>query len=196
MLPHLPELLEECRLLHGHLCPGQVLGARMALLGCDLIGVRDPRGEDRKKLIVWVEIDRCMTDAIAAATGVRLGRRSLKFFDYGKVAATFLNIETGKAFRIVALESSRELADKLFGTTSDKKGRQMKTYLTAADKDLFAFAEVVVNYGENDQPGHPRRRVICELCGEGINDAREIMQSGSLICRPCASGSDSYYRII
>lgn len=166
----------------------------MAVLGCNLIGVRDPRGEDRKKLIVWVEIDRCMTDAIGAATGVRLGRRSLKFFDYGKVAATFLNTETGKSFRIIALESSRALADKLFGYTADKKDRQMKAYLTAADQDLFAIKEVVVSYDENDKPGRPRKRVICELCGEGINDAREIMKDGRQICRPCAYGS--YYGAI
>ena len=90
----LAELLKECEHLHGHMCAGQVLGARMALLGCREIGIDDPRGADRKKLIVWVEIDRCMTDAISAVTGVRLGKRSLKYLDYGKVAATFFNTET------------------------------------------------------------------------------------------------------
>src|SRR5919202_4044832 len=102
-LPSIDELLEECGRLHGHLCAGQLLGVRMALLGCELLGISDPRGADRKRLIVWVEIDRCMTDAVSAVTGARLGKRSLKFVDYGKVAATFLNRETGKAFRIVAL---------------------------------------------------------------------------------------------
>ncbi|MBC7933077.1 MAG: TraR/DksA C4-type zinc finger protein [Rubrivivax sp.] len=193
MLPSLPELLEECRVLHGHLCPGQVLGARMALLGCGLINVRDPRVEDRKKLIVWVEIDRCMADAIGAATGVRLGRRSLKFVDFGKVAATFHNAATGKSFRIVALESSRALADQLFPSIVDKKDRQMKTYLSAADEDLFAFREVVVNYVDNDKPGHPRIRVICELCGEGVNDGREVQKAGQQLCRPCAS--QAYYHL-
>lgn len=194
MLPPLPELLEECKTLHGHLCPGQVLGARMALLGCNLIGVHDPRGADRKKLIVWVEIDRCMTDAIGAATGVRLGRRSLKFFDFGKVAATFFNTETGKAFRIVALESSRQLADKNFQSVADKKERQMLAYQTACDEDLFTVKDVVVNYDENDQPGRPRSRIICEHCGEGVNDAREVNIEGRLFCRPCASGS--YYQVL
>lgn len=192
MLPSLPELLEECRILHGHLCPGQVLGARMALLGCGLIDITDPRGNDRKKLIVWVEIDRCMTDAIGAATGVRLGRRSLKFFDYGKVAATFLNTETGVAFRLAALESSRELADRQFNSIADKKARQMTAYQTAADKELFTFKQVVVNYDENDQPGRPRSRVICENCGEGVNDAREVMMDSRVLCRPCAT--TNYYR--
>src|SRR2546430_11416195 len=110
----LDELLEECGNLHGHMCAGQLLGARMAVLGCRLIGVDDPRGADRKRLIVWVEIDRCMADAVSAATGVRLGKRSLKFFDYGKVAATFLNTSTGKAVRIAALEESRALSDERY----------------------------------------------------------------------------------
>src|SRR5215204_582606 len=105
-------LLEECERLHGHMCAGQLLGTRMALLGCKSIGVADPRGKDRRKLIVWVEIDRCMADAISAVTGVRLGKRSLKYVDFGKVAATFLNTEEKRAVRIVALESSRTLADE------------------------------------------------------------------------------------
>ena len=80
------ELLERCKQAHGHLCAGQLLGVRMALLGCDVLGIRDPRGSDQKKLIVWVEVDRCMTDAVSAVTGTRLGKRTLKFLDYGKVA--------------------------------------------------------------------------------------------------------------
>ena len=106
------ELLERCEQAHGHLCPGQLLGVRMALLGCDRLGIKDPRGSDKKKLIVWVEIDRCMTDAVSAVTGTRLGKRTLKFLDYGKVAATFLNLDTGEAVRIVARESARDLADR------------------------------------------------------------------------------------
>src|ERR671926_1268102 len=99
MMTSLNDLLAECERLHGHMCAGQLLGVRMALLGCRLIGVDDPRGADRRKLIVWVEIDRCMTDAISAVTGVRLGKRSLKYVDYGKVAATFLNTDTNRAVR-------------------------------------------------------------------------------------------------
>ncbi len=97
-------LLKECERLHGHMCAGQLLGTRMALLGCRLLEINDPRGADKKKLIVWVEIDRCMTDAISAVTGVRLGKRSLKYVDYGKVAATFVNTETNRAVRIIDLK--------------------------------------------------------------------------------------------
>src|ERR1044072_5082874 len=151
-------LLKECERLHGHMCAGQLLGARMALLGCKLIGVDDPRGVDRKKLIVWVEIDRCMADAVGAVTGVRLGKRSLKYFDYGKVAATFLNTETNDAVRVVALEESRALADARHPEIESKKERQFLTYREASDEELFKVERVAVEYAEMEMPGRPRAR--------------------------------------
>src|SRR5258707_10421496 len=169
----LNELLKECEVLHGHMCAGQLLGARMAIRGCQLIGINDPRSTDRKKLIVWVEIDRCMADAISAVTGVRLGKRSLKYFDYGKVAATFLNTETREAVRIVALEESRRLADARYPQIEKKSERQFRAYREAANNELFKVERVKVEYGEMDAPGRPRSRVICVRCGEGINDGRE-----------------------
>lgn len=190
MLPTLDVLLEECGRLHGHLCPGQLLGVRMALIGCRLTGLSDPRGTDRKKLLVWVEIDRCMTDAVSAVTGARLGRRSLKFVDYGKVAATFLNTETGEAYRIVALESSRKLADARHLETPDRRQRQMLAYREAADEELFKIERVKVRLNEQDLPGRPRTRVVCVECGESVNDGREVRVPEPL-CRACAN--ESYY---
>ncbi len=188
----LDELLEECGRLHGHMCAGQLLGARMAVLGCRLIGVEDPQGADRKKLIVWVEIDRCMADAVGAVTGARLGKRSLKYLDYGKVAATFFNTETGEAVRIVALDESRRLADERYPGIERKKERQFRAYREAADEELFKVEQVKVEYGEMDAPGRPRSRVFCERCGEGVNDGREVRSAaGPVVCRPCAFGG--YY---
>jgi formylmethanofuran dehydrogenase subunit E len=192
----LDELLEECEVLHGHMCPGQVLGARMALLGCSAIGISEPKGRDRKKLIVWVEIDRCMTDAVSASTGARLGKRSLKYVDYGKVAATFLNIETNDAVRIVALESSRLLADRLYPEIEQKQQRQFLTYRKANDDELFQVQRVAVTVGEQDLPGSPRSRVTCNQCGEGVNDRREVARpnEGEALCRYCAEGG--YYTLL
>jgi formylmethanofuran dehydrogenase subunit E len=165
----------------------------MSQLGCRLIGIEDPKGVDRKSLIVWVEIDRCMADAVGAVTGVRLGKRSLKFFDYGKVAATFLNTSRGEAVRIVALDESRELADRLHPEITDRKERQFHTYREAAEEDLFKVERVCVDFGEMDAPGRVRARVKCAECGEGINDGREVRaDAGALLCRPCASGG--YYQ--
>ena len=186
-------LLRECEQLHGHVCAGQLLGVRMALLGCELIGVWEPRGADRKRLIVWVEIDRCMADAVGAVTGVRLGKRSLKFVDYGKVAATFLNTESGAAVRVLALEDSRALADARYPHLESRKERQLLAYREAADEELFKVERVCVEYGEMDMPGRPRSRVRCERCLEGINDGREQRGAGGeVLCVPCAIGG--YYR--
>ena len=188
----LDELLERAEASHGHMCAGQLLGTRMALLGCRLLDIDDPRGADRKKLIVWVEIDRCMTDAISAVTGVRLGKRSLKYVDYGKVAATFLNTEVKRAVRIVALESSRSLADERYSEIADKRTRQFRAYSEATDDELFKIELVSLELSEFDAPGSPRSRVICAVCEEGINDGREVMDAnGDAICRGCQNGT--YY---
>ena len=194
MLQPLDELLKECGRLHGHICPGQVLGARMALLGCRLTGVNDPKGADRKSLIVWVEIDRCMTDAVSAVTGVRIGKRSLKYLDYGKVAATFLNLSDNNAVRLLALDESRALADTLYAHVESRKERQMLAYVELEDERLFKIERVRVDLDEFDMPGRPRSRVSCERCLEGINDGREILDGlGQRVCRACAFGR--YYRI-
>jgi formylmethanofuran dehydrogenase subunit E len=165
----------------------------MSTLGCRLIGITDPRGADRKKLMVWVEIDRCMADAICAVTGVRLGKRSLKYFDYGKVAATFLNLSEKFSVRIVARDESRALADTLFPEIAEKKERQMLAYRKACDDELFKIERVRIAFDELDMPGRPRKRVACEICLEGINDGREVLDAlDQMVCRACAFGA--YYQ--
>jgi len=183
------ELLDQFELAHGNLCPGKVLGIRMAVLGCSLVGIDDPHNADRNKLIVWVEIDRWLADAVEAVTGARLGKRTLKFLDYGKLAATFLNVETSKAVRIVALESSRSLADQRHTEIESKYLRQMSVYREASDEELFAVEIGELQLNEMDAPGHPRSRVICARCGEGVNDGREVsIYDGSVLCRSCTFG--------
>jgi formylmethanofuran dehydrogenase subunit E len=194
MLQPLDDLLNECERLHGHICPGQVLGVRMALQGCRLIGIKDPKGAERKSLIVWVEIDRCMTDAVSAVTGARLGKRSLKYLDYGKVAATFLNLSDGSAVRLLAFDESRALADTLYTRVESRKERQMLAYRELSDERLFKIERVRVDLDEFDMPGRPRARVTCARCHEGINDGREVFDgTGKRVCRACAFGG--YYRL-
>jgi formylmethanofuran dehydrogenase subunit E len=180
-------LLEKYEQAHGTLCPGIVLAIRMTALGCRRVGIADPGGADQKKLVVWVEIDRWLADAVETVTGARLGKRTVKFLDYGKLAATFLNVETGNAVRIVALESSRGLAEQRHAEIASKFVRQMNVYREAGDEELFTVKVVKVKLNENDAPGHPRSRVICARCGEGVNDGREVNSlEGSPLCRPCA----------
>lgn len=185
----LAEYLTEAERNHGHMCPGQVLGVRMAMLGCRLIGLEEPK--TGKRLIVFVEIDRCAADAINTVTGCRLGKRTLKFRDFGKLAAVFLNTESGKAVRVVALESSRDLACQLFAHLSTKKEQQMTAYQTLPDEQLFVWRDVHVELPPSERPGHPLSRVHCDQCGEGINDSREVLRDGRALCRGCAG--ERYY---
>ena len=180
----LDELLEEAGRAHGHMCPGQILGVRMAMLGCQLVGVDEPKRS--KKLIVYVEIDRCATDAVGVVTGCRLGKRTLKYVDYGKVAATFVNTETSEAVRVVALEDTRQLAAERFPHLETKKEKQLAAYKTLPDELLFKVEPVRVDVRPEDAPGRPLSRVFCESCGEGVNDKREVVRDGRTLCRACA----------
>ena len=187
----LEELLERAEHSHGHMCAGQVLGVRMAMLGCKAIDIDDPRGADRKSLIVFVEIDRCAADAINTVTGCRLGKRTLKYYDYGKLAATFLNTKTGEAIRVVALDTSRETADRIFPEIENRYERQLVAYKQLPDEELFKVERVEVNVPTQDQPGRPVSRVLCDNCGEAINDRREVIRDEQTLCRACAG--DAYY---
>src|ERR1041384_3730368 len=120
------EYLREAEVAHGHLCAGQVLGVRMAILGLKKLGIDDPRGKDRKRLVTFVEIDRCATDAIGVVTGCRLGKGGLKFRDFGKMAATFVDVSSGRAFRVAAKESSKARAKELFPDIENKNQQQMR----------------------------------------------------------------------
>ena len=185
----LDEYLSEAERNHGHMCPGQVLGVRMAMLGCRLIGLEEPKVG--KRLIVYVEIDRCAADAITTVTGCRLGKRTLKFRDFGKLAATFLNTESSEAARVIALEAARELAKIHFSHLPTKKEQQLAAYKTLSDEKLFHVERVSVALPASELPGHPKRRVACEGCGEGINDSREVYREGRTLCRGCVG--ERYY---
>jgi formylmethanofuran dehydrogenase subunit E len=184
-------LLEESVRVHGHLCAGQVLGVRMSMLGLDQVGIRDPRGADRKNLIVFVEMDRCATDAVQSVSGVSLGKRSMKFMDFGKMAATFLNLATGQAVRVLALEEARDRAKAYFPDVPDKYAAQLEAYKVMPPDELFSVAEVDVELRPEDMPGRPLSRVVCAQCGEHVQDRREVVKHGRTLCRACAGGA--YY---
>lgn len=183
------ELLEICKERHGHLCAGQVIGARLSLLGLELIGIKDPYGADRKKFLVYVEIDRCATDAIQTVTGASLGKRSMKFMDYGIMAATFLNLETGKAFRIIAKEEAKERAKFYFPHIESSAQRELLAYKIMPLSELFEVEEVRVKLKEVDLPGKPREKAVCEKCGIVIRDGRHLIVEGKTLCKICAGYS-------
>jgi formylmethanofuran dehydrogenase subunit E len=187
----LDEYLQDAEQAHGHLCAGQVLGVRLAMLGLTKLGIDDPCGKDRKRLVTFVEIDRCATDAVAVVTGCRLGKRALKFRDWGKMAATFVDVNSGKGVRIAAKESSKVLARQMHPELANKNSQQMLAYREMTDDDLFATEWVKVNLPPEEFPGYKGERIVCEICGEGITFRREVRRDGKLLCRGCAG--ERYY---
>jgi formylmethanofuran dehydrogenase subunit E len=184
------DLLASSAKAHGHLCPGQAVGVRMAMLGCRLIGLEDPTEHSQiKKILVYVEMDRCAADAIAHVTGVKLGRRSLKFTDYGIMAATFVNVETGSAFRVISTEEARELVALYAPGARGKAGRQLEAYQRMPDSVLFRVQQVRVPFKDFDLPGPTRYKATCSRCGQVVRDRREVLVQGEVLCKPCANGA-------
>ncbi len=204
----LDELLGEAESAHGHLCAGQILGVRMAMLALKRLEIQQPRrkvlanGEpnpDRKRPVVFVEIDRCATDAIGVVTGARVGKRALKLRDWGKMAATFvdLNATLGgdeyKGLRVVALESSKDRARTLHPELP-KNEQQMRAYRELPDAELFAEQWVRVPLPPSEFPGFKGERAVCARCGEGVNFDRFVEVTGERLCLACAGAEKLYYR--
>jgi formylmethanofuran dehydrogenase subunit E len=198
----LDEYLIDAEQAHGHLCAGQILGVRLAMLGLQELGIDDPRGKDRKRLVTFVEIDRCATDAVAVVTGCRLGKRALKFRDWGKMAATFVDLstrlgenETDHAYRgvrIAAKESSKALARQMHPEIENKNQQQMLAYREMSDHDLFVTEWVKIELPPEEFPGYKADRIVCDVCGEGINFHREVRKDGRILCRAC--DGEKYYQ--
>jgi formylmethanofuran dehydrogenase subunit E len=185
------EYVDLAKEAHGHICAGQILGLRMAIYGVSLLGLNDPAGKDRKRLVTFVEIDRCATDAVTVVTGCRLGKRALKFRDFGKVAATFCDLQEDRAVRVIARESSKQRASELYPEIQDRNHQQMRAYREMPDEELFEAQWVRVRVGAEDLPGFKAPRVTCAECGEGINFRREVVRDGRVLCRACAG--ERYY---
>lgn len=195
----LDDLLQEAEFAHGHLCAGQILGVRMAMLACHRLGIDEPRGKDRKRLVTFVEIDRCATDAIGVVTGCRPGKRALKFRDWGKMAATFvdLNLSLGddlfRGLRISALESSKHKASDLYPHL-EKNPQQMLAYREMPHDLLFSEQWVAVPLPRSEFPGFKGTRTTCSLCGEGINYDRFVERETGPVCLGCADPDHRYYQ--
>lgn len=184
------ELLSGSVAAHGHLCPGQVVGVRMGILGMRLLGFdAPPTLPQLKQLIVFVEMDRCAGDAVAYVTQVKLGRRSLKFMDYGIMAATFVDLASPQAFRIISTEESRDLAPLYAPPGLTTREAQLHAYLVMPDSIMFRVQQVKVDLSEFDLPGPTRRKVTCAACGQVVRDQREVEKHGQILCRPCALGA-------
>jgi len=187
------ELLTGSVAAHGHLCPGQIVGVRLAMLGLRLLGFEAPPTYPQlKQLIVFIEMDRCTGDAVAFVTNAKLGRRSLKFVDFGIMAATFVNLKTNAAFRVISTEESRELAALYAPGEAEHRRQQLEAYKVMPDSVMFRVQEVKVDLTPFDLPGPTRHKATCVKCGQVVRDGREIVREGQPYCRPCTQGG--YFR--
>jgi formylmethanofuran dehydrogenase subunit E len=168
---------------HGHICAGIALGTKMSLAAMKALGMNP--GIKNKDLIVYTEVDRCMTDAVQVITGCSLGHRSLKYIDYGKFAATFVNTNTGKALRATIKESFN---------SSGPIEEVSRVIAQTPDEELVILQEVSIDIPETDLPGSPRMKAYCSICGERVMDGREVSLNGKKLCRSCANGS--YYKVL
>ena len=173
------EDLERAVAYHGHLCSGQAIGVRMAHMGMRLLGLDNEK--DRKKIMVFVECNRCPADSIMIATECRIGKRTYYFKDLGKVAATFVNLETQKAVRVVRTKHRHPA-----------EGEDLiEFYENLPEEEFLEATEVCVPLGEGDYPGPPVRVVVCAKCGEEVMDNRHVEVDGEYLCRSCAG--EAYY---
>ena len=171
-------LVEKARKFHGGICPGIVMGTRMTIAAMKELGL-DPK-ERSHDLIVYIEIDRCMTDAVQAITGCSLGHRSLKYVDYGKFAATFINMKTGKAVRVSSIE------DRSKDPANQSMEDAVKKLATMPEEELLKLEDVKLKVPENDIPGLPQHKAVCSKCGERIMDGRDVLEDGKVVCKACA----------
>jgi len=193
----LQALLAASAARHSHLCPRQVLGVRAGLAGINALGFTIPITD--KRLLVIVETDGCFTDGIEVATGSTVGHRTLRVEDYGKIAATFVNILTEEALRLYpkldvrqrAGEYAPEYAPDNESVESEHYYAQLQAYQSMPENELFNINEIELAIPLEKIISRPGVRIDCDYCGEEIINEREVYRNGFTLCRACAG--PAYY---
>ena len=176
------EDLQRAISFHGHLCGGQLTGVRMARYALNYFGIEDP--DTYRDLVVYVECDRCLTDAIMTVTNCHPGKRRMKLMDFGKQSAVFYDIASDQAIRLTNISEK-----------APKDVDIKEWFAQRSDEDLFRVQRVKLHITEYDLPGRPKSHTPCEECGDEITDGREVTdESGRTLCRYCAG--NRYYELI
>lgn len=187
----LRELLEQSAQYHRHLCPRQVLGVRMGLLAGQILGLAVPQPDNVKRILTIVETDGCGADGVSVATNCWIGRRTLRVEDFGKVAASFVDTQTGQAIRIVPRNDARQKAHEYALEAINKWEAMLQGYQCMPAQELFTVQSIVFRTPLEDLLGRPGVRTYCENCDEEIINEREVEHAGQILCRACAGFS--YY---
>jgi formylmethanofuran dehydrogenase subunit E len=184
------QLLEISSRDHSHLCPRQILGVRIGMAGMNALGFIDP--PSKKRLLIITETDGCCVDGLSAATNCTVGHRTLRVEDYGKVAATFVDTETGNAVRVSPRLDIRQQACVFAPEESRNYFAQMRAYQIMPEREMLSIQKVILNVPVGQIVSRPAMRVNCDVCGEEIMNEREVHQHGLTLCLPCAQGG--YYQ--
>ena len=187
----LDEILRDSASRHRRLCPRQVLGARMGLCAAEILGLELPRADQR--LLVIAETDGCTVDGLSAATGCRVGNRTLRILDFGKVAATFTDTSTESSIRIVPASQARKAAAHYAPGAQHKWGAMLSGYQIMPASELFVVQQVQLNTPVAEMLSRPGRKAICDGCGEEVMNGREVLKDDLCLCRACSG--EGYYRL-
>jgi formylmethanofuran dehydrogenase subunit E len=185
----LAELLDRTTAQHHHLCPRQILGVRMGLVGLHALGFEQP--PENKRLLVITETDGCFADGLSAATDCTVGHRTLRVEDYGKTGAVFVDTQTGESVRVAPTGDVREKAYGYAPGESRHYFAQMQAYQVMPDEVMFTVQSVALNVPVAELVSRPGVRVNCDVCGEEIINEREVKVNGQTLCRACAG--NAYY---
>lgn len=191
-MPTFEELLYQSAILHQHLCPRQVLGVRMGLAAGQWLGLPVPQTD--KRILTIVETDGCLIDGLAVATGCRVGRRTMRVLDFGKVAATFVDTQARQAVRIVPSASTRKLAKDYAPEAQSRWEAYLLGYQRMPEAELLDIKEVALTVSLEKILSKDGYRVNCDHCGEEIINEREVIQDGLILCRACAG--ERYYHLV
>lgn len=183
----LESVLQETAAMHRHLCPRQVLGARIGLLAGARLGLAVPLQD--KRMLALVETDGCFADGVSVATGCWVGRRTMRLMDHGKIAATFVDVQTGSSVRIAPVPNARNLARAHAQPGQGKWQAYLEGYQTIPDDELFTVQPVSLTFSLDELLSSPRARAVCEACGEEIVNGREVHVQDRVLCRACAGES-------
>lgn len=192
--------LEMAVQFHGHICPGLLMGIRVAEFAQKQLGI----GQDiDEEIIAVVETDSCGVDAIQAILGCTFGKGNLIYRDYGKNVYTIASREKQRALRIAqkfrAQKSQeslryRELAQKMDLTDDELAEKEnligiiFETIMSMPFEEMFNWQEIDFEFPEKAKL---HATIQCAVCGEGVMDIKAVERKQGLICPGCLlAGSD------
>ncbi|MYH63577.1 MAG: formylmethanofuran dehydrogenase, partial [Caldilineaceae bacterium SB0675_bin_29] len=137
------------------------------------------------------EPDGRVGDRVEAVTGVSVGGRTLRVEDYGKIAATFVDVKTERALRVAPQIDVRPRARGFGPEQTRRYFAMLHGYQRMPDDELLSFEWVTLSTPVAAIVSRASARAKCDMCGEEIINEREVEVDGRTLCRTCAG--NRYY---